>query len=76
LYDHAQRANWIGGVGHNQLRHKPELDGRYSAHKLHDQQLHGIEEWNLDWNRNRNNVCRHRALRLDSLQLHGGGNGR
>jgi hypothetical protein len=71
LYNHTQRANWTGGVWHKQLRHEPELDSGHSAHELHDQQLHGIAKWNLDWNRNGNNVRRQRACGIDLLQLHG-----
>jgi hypothetical protein len=76
LYDYAQRAHWIGGFGHNQLRHKPELDGGHSSYELHHRQLHRVEERNLDWNCNRYIVCRNRSFRIDLLQLHRGSDGR
>jgi hypothetical protein len=71
LYDHTQRANWFGGVWHNQLQYQPELDRRYSSHELHHQQLHGTEERNLDWHRNWHDVRGDRPFRFDLLQFHG-----
>jgi hypothetical protein len=59
--------NWFGRVWHNQLRHKPELDSGHSSRKLHDQQLHRVAEWNLDWNRNRHILCRQRTCGIDRL---------
>jgi hypothetical protein len=71
LYDHAQRSNRVGGLWHNQLQHNPELVRGDSSCELHHQQLHRIEEWNLDWNGNWHNIFRDRPCRFDLLQLHG-----
>ena len=76
MHDHAQRANRIGSVWNNQLRHQSELDGSYSSCELHHQQLYGIEERNLDWNCNWHNICRDWSCSIDRLHLHGGSNGR
>jgi hypothetical protein len=67
LYDHAQRAHWFGGVRHDQLRYKPELERRYTSDELHDQQLHRVAERNLDWHRNRHNLCSQRTCGIDRL---------
>jgi hypothetical protein len=67
LHDQAKRTNRIGGVWHNQLRHKPELDGRHSSYRLHHQQLHHIAERNFDWNRKRHIIRRERTCGFDIL---------
>ena len=76
MHDHAERSNRIGGVWNNQFRHKPQLDRGYCSRQLHDQQLHGIAERKLDWNRNRHIIHRERPCGFDHLQLHGGSDGR
>jgi hypothetical protein len=67
LYDHAQRANWIGCVWHNQFWHEPELDSSHSSRKLHDQQLHRIAERHFDWNPNWHIIRRERSGSFDLL---------
>jgi hypothetical protein len=56
LYNHAQRANRLGGIGHNQLWNQSELDRGHASHELHHQQLYRTQERNIDWHRKRHNI--------------------
>ncbi len=71
----AQRSNGIGGVWDDQLQHKLELECSNSTHQLHDQQLQGIEEWDLDWDLNQYIVCGNGSFGFDHVHLHGGSDG-